>query len=422
MKTNYTKTKRGVTKAILAMLIFSLVFGNIGMVKADELTDTINTKKETLNGMSGKISELKSSIASKQKEIASLSNQMQIIDSQVELIQLQIQSTAIEMEKTTAEIQKTESDIKQKEADIEKSKESIGTVVTEIYMEKNNNFLSVMVDSSSFSQMMVKTEYLARIRANLKETIDKLNTLKAELEKQKTDLDQKVKDLEQMKQDKQLEEGALEDQKLAKLQIMEATKGDEAVYKQKLAQANAEEQAISGEITALVQEQARRKRAEAVQGRDGRGGDPVVNKGGYVNPLPGLNRVGITGGDFMDPAYGMGFPHTGVDLAAAQGTRVMAVGSGTVIIARDSGGPGLSYIAIDHGNGIVSKYLHVSAIYVNKGDVVNPGDVIGLSGGTPGSHGAGAFTTGAHLHFELDDYNGNPINPHNYFSFAPPLY
>jgi len=423
MKTNFIKTKRGLTKAILTLLILSFIFGNIGIARADDLADSINTKKSELDSMNSQINDLKNSISAKQKEISSLKNQMDIIDSRVELIQLQIKSTELEMEKTNEEIKNNENEIKQKEADIEKAKESIATVVTEIYMDKNNNALSVIVASSSFSQMIEKTEYLSRIRANLKENIDKLNKLKSELEQQRADLDQKMKDLDQMKEDKTLEESSLEDQRLAKVQIMQSTQGEESAYQAKLAQASAEEQAISNQITALVQEQARRQRAAAVQGRDGREGEQqVVNSGGYVNPLPGLNRVSITGGDYMDPQYGMGFPHTGIDLAAAQGTRVMAVGIGTVIMAYDSGGPGLSYVAIDHGNGIVSKYLHLSAIYVSTGDIVNPGDVIGLSGGAPGSRGAGIFTTGAHLHFELDDYNGNSINPHNYFSFAPPLY
>ena len=422
MKTNYTKTQRGITKALLALFALSLVFGNIGYVRADELTDSINNKKDELSSMSSRITTLKDSISAKQKELSSLNNQMEIIDSRVELIQLQIRSTALEMEKTAEEIQKTEEEIKQKEADIESKRGSISNVIKELYTEKNNNALSIIVDSSNFSDMIVQGEYLARIRANLKENLEKLKVLKNELEEQKKGLDQKMKDLDQMKQNKVLEESDLEGQKLAKIQIMQATRGEESQYQAQLSQARAEEQAVSNEIVALVQEQARRKRAEAVQGRDGRGGEPIVNKGGYVNPLPGLNRISITGGDYMDPAYGMGFPHTGIDLAAAQGTTLFSVGTGEVIVARDSGGPGLSYIAIDHGNGIISKYLHVSAIYVNQGDVVNAGDVIGLSGGAPGSHGAGIFTTGSHLHFEINDYNGNAINPHNYFSFAPPLY
>ncbi|HRY60458.1 MAG TPA: peptidoglycan DD-metalloendopeptidase family protein [Patescibacteria group bacterium] len=423
MKTIQNK-KSATAKLLMGIVSLSMVF-SIGAAfiqpaKADDLSNAIAAKQAQINSTTKKIQELKSFIDSKQKEISSLNSQLAVIDSRVELIQLQLQSTQAEIEKTNAEIEKNENDIKQKEVEIEKQRSNINLVIREIYMEKDNSLLAVIVSSTSFSELVERTEYLTRIRAQLKLNIDKLNTLKTELEKQKVELDKKSKDLEQLKSDKQVEETGLEDQKAAKLQIMQATKGQESAYQSQLAKANAEEQAIASEITNLVQEQARRQREAAVAGREGR--EQVVNKGGFGYPLPGSNRISITGGDYMDPSYGMGFPHTGVDLAAKQGTPVLAAGAGTVLVAHDSGGTGLSYIAIDHGNGLVTKYLHVSAIYVKNGDIVNTGDTIGASGGAPGSHGAGVFTTGSHLHFEIDDYKGNSINPHNYLSILPPLF
>jgi murein DD-endopeptidase MepM/ murein hydrolase activator NlpD len=413
--------KRISIKAVLIVFIATAILFNIRPVAADELSDQINGKKQQLNDLSGQINALKSSLDSKQKELASLKNELSMIDSRVQLIQLEIQSTQLEIEKNGAEIEKSEADIKQKEEEIAAKKAIIGSVINKIYQEKDNNILSVIVGSTSFSQLVEGTQYLTQIRAQLKDSLDKLNILKAELEQNKADLETKKTELEQLKKDKEAEEATLEDQKYAKAKVVEITRGQESEYQSKLAQANAEEQAASAEITKLVQEQARRQREAAVQSRDGRGGQ-VVNKGGFTYPLAGLNRISITGGDFMDPAYGLGFPHTGVDLQAAQGTPVMAAGTGTIVIAHDSGGAGLSYVAIDHGNGLISKYLHLSAIYVNTGDVVNAGEVIGLSGGAPGSHGAGVFTTGSHLHFEIDDYNGNAINPHSYLNIAPPLF
>jgi len=412
--------KRVGAKAIFIAFLASLVVFNIRPVAADELSDQINSKTQELNSINKKISDLKSSLTAKQNEVSSLQSQLNAIDSRVELIQLEIQSTQMEIDKNTAEIDKSEKDIKEKEDEIANQKVMIGAVIKEIYQEKDNNILSVIVGSTNFSELVEKTEYLTKINTQLKQDLDKLNILKTELEKNKADLETKKSSLEQLKKDKETEEQGLEDQKYTKVKLMEITKGQESEYQSKLAQQNAEEQAAAAEITKLVQEQAARKRSQGVEGRDGRQANAM--KGGFSYPLAGLNRISVTGGDFMDPAYGMGFPHTGVDLTAAQGTPVMAAGPGSVVIAHDSGGPGLSYVAIDHGNGLISKYLHLSAIYVSTGDVVNAGDVIGLSGGAPGGRGSGVFTTGSHLHFEIDDYNGNPVNPHNYLNIAPPLF
>ncbi|MFA7309232.1 MAG: peptidoglycan DD-metalloendopeptidase family protein [Patescibacteria group bacterium] len=382
--------------------------------------DDIAAKKQELDSANQKVKELRDQLSHKQNDIKSLSDQMAVIDSRVELIQLQIKATQLDIDKNAAEIDRTEKLIEEKQNEIDTQKTIMNDVIQKLYMEKDVNILSIVVEAKNFSELIEKTEYLSRIRSQLKDTVDKLSILKGELTDQKSKLEEKMKTLEQLKADKVAEEGGLEDQKYAKAKILEQTRGEEGAFKSQLSKAQAEEQAVNAQIIRLVQEQARRKRSEGVEGRPGR--DQVVNTGGFVFPLDGVNQVGITGGDFMDPSYGMGFPHTGVDLRASQGTPLHAAGSGVVVAAYDSGGPGLSYIAIDHGNGLITKYLHVSAIYVTAGDVVNAGDVIGLTGGQPGGHGSGIFTTGAHLHFEVNDYQGHALNPHNYLAILPPMF
>ena len=87
--------------------------------------------------------------------------------------------------------------------------------------------------------------------------------------------------------------------------------------------------------------------------------------------------------------------HTGVDFRVPTGTKVKAAMAGTVLEAGSvSWGPsyGVS-VVIDHGKGIRAIYAHLSALKVKKGDTVDEGELIGLSGNTGNS-------TGPHLHFE----------------------
>lgn len=100
--------------------------------------------------------------------------------------------------------------------------------------------------------------------------------------------------------------------------------------------------------------------------------------------------------------------HAGIDIGVASGTRVAAAAGGTVIEAGTLPGYG-NVIIIDHGRGTVTRYAHLSKIGVVKGQVVDAGDQIGLSGGVPGTAGAGN-SKGAHLHYEVRR-NGKPVDP-----------
>ena len=104
--------------------------------------------------------------------------------------------------------------------------------------------------------------------------------------------------------------------------------------------------------------------------------------------------------------YRWGRNHNGIDVGASTGTAIRAADGGTVILSDWYYGYGLS-IKIDHGGGYVTLYAHNNSNYVNVGDRVFQGQVIGEVGNTGNS-------TGPHLHFEIIQ-NGVPRNPFNYF-------
>jgi murein DD-endopeptidase MepM/ murein hydrolase activator NlpD len=120
---------------------------------------------------------------------------------------------------------------------------------------------------------------------------------------------------------------------------------------------------------------------------------------------------GIAAG-FLDAAYKQhfGVPHYGIDISIPQGSPVYAAADGVVFLVRDGGDTGYSYILIGHRGGYATLYGHVSLAVVGVGQEVAAGQQIALSGGTPGTHGAGPMTTAAHLHFEVIQ-NGTNINP-----------
>lgn len=137
--------------------------------------------------------------------------------------------------------------------------------------------------------------------------------------------------------------------------------------------------------------------------------DAPITSGGMISgnfsglPLPSIScytsgfgyrgNIGVAGASTY---------HNGIDFGAPTGTQIFTVGDGTVTHA-GSYGTGGQAVVIDHGNGRVTKYMHMSKILVSKGATVASGQVIGLVGSTGAS-------SGPHLHFQIE-LNGTPVDP-----------
>ncbi len=119
----------------------------------------------------------------------------------------------------------------------------------------------------------------------------------------------------------------------------------------------------------------------------------------------------VTGsfGEREDPFNGEGAFHSGVDISSNYGHPVIAPADGVVTEAETMGGYG-RLIQIQHGNGISTRYGHLSGFAVRPGDRVRRGQLIGFVGLTGRS-------TGPHLHYEVRVYN-TPVNPQKYLRLS----
>ena len=128
----------------------------------------------------------------------------------------------------------------------------------------------------------------------------------------------------------------------------------------------------------------------------------LVDQTPLRKPLEGPLEVSSPFGARLDPFYGRAAMHTGVDLLDARGGLVRATASGVVTSAGSAGGYG-EMVEIDHGEGLVTRYAHLSAIDVVPGQRVAAGTVVGRVGST-------GRATGPHLHYETR-VDGEPVNP-----------
>ena len=121
----------------------------------------------------------------------------------------------------------------------------------------------------------------------------------------------------------------------------------------------------------------------------------------FANPAPGRD-VTSRFGNRTDPFFGRPALHAGMDFRFSAGEPIAATGAGKVTSAGWSGGYG-NMVEVDHGNGLATRYGHMSKVMVAIGDRIEAGDVVGLAGSTGRS-------TGTHLHYEVRRH-GQAVDP-----------
>ena len=126
-------------------------------------------------------------------------------------------------------------------------------------------------------------------------------------------------------------------------------------------------------------------------------GRPV--KTGYISSEFGFRR---------DPFNGRRKMHKGVDYAGPTGTDIYSVGGGVVSYVGQRSGYG-NVVEVDHGDGLISRYAHLSMQKVKEGQIVKKGDLVAAMGSTGRS-------TGPHLHLEVLK-NGEQLNPREYLGY-----
>ncbi|MCX6743783.1 MAG: peptidoglycan DD-metalloendopeptidase family protein, partial [Candidatus Parcubacteria bacterium] len=233
---------------------------------------------------------------------------------------------------------------------------------------------------------------------------NRLKLLKDAITVQKADAERQKQDLEKLKDQLQTQEDKLKDDQNAKETLLLETRSSEVQFQELLVEAKQKQNEVDSETLNLQQEV--KNKINKLK-REGTTAKSTLEDW----PLDGTHTITAY---FHDPDYPFRyvFEHPAIDLRAKQGTPIKAPAPGYIARAVN-GGYGYSYIIIIHDNGLSTVYGHVSAIYVKEDTFVKTGDIIGLTGGMPGTKGAGPLTLGPHLHFEVR-LNGIPVNPLEY--------
>jgi len=408
-------TNRGVM-AIFGLIIISLfVLSNNVLalsiaVSTDELTslqDDIKDKQNQIEQLNKQKEIYEQSLNKSRQQISSLNSQINDIDQVASKISIELQTINLEKESVNLQIKELGLILEQNEEDISDQESKITkllrTLNSNSHQSKLSNFISTKGSIGDFFSYISE---LNKIHSGLQVELESLTDKQNELSRQKNLLLQKNDQLDDLNNRLSSNKEKLDSEKSVKDSLLASTKGEESKYAELVAKLKADQQAINNEIYSLEIEA--RKRLYELKGEEF-----LASEKGYIWPVPSRRVTAY----FHDPDYPYRhiFEHPAIDIGSTpQGTPVRAIKSGYVAKVKDTGNSGgYNYIMLVHNEGISSVYGHLSRMIVAEDTFVVQGEIIGYSGGMPGTAGAGALTSGPHLHLEVRQ-NGIPINPLNY--------
>ncbi len=390
---------------IQPVLVFS---ENTGGNKAeiDQLNDAIAEKKTKIKQLEQSIADYKDKISQKRLEATSLSNQMAIIDNRVAQVELDIKATQEKLDSLVFEIEVLQLSIEDKEKVITKQQSMLAELIRNIYQNDNKSYIEIVASYDNFSEFYNKLHYLQTMEKDMGSSVRSIKIAKADLEEKKIQTEERKKNYEDVREELSQKKTDLDEQVFLKQDLLAQTQSSELKYNTLLSNLKTQYQQIENEVSAIEQEV--RKKLESQ--------DKLSNISGDSTQLSWPTQSRYITAYFHDPDYPFRniMEHSGIDIRASHGTALKAVASGYIARAKHcSVSSCYSYVMIVHSGGISTVYGHLSGITVSEDQFVTRGDVIGYSGGTPGTVGAGPFVTGPHLHFEVRK-NGIPVNPLNY--------
>jgi len=373
----------------------------------DELNDEISEKQDRIKELERTIDGYRDKIDEKRTEAVSLENQIGILDNYIAQVEADIELTEETIEKLRLEIDAFILDIEEKEEAIDRQKIILGELVRGIHQRGDRNMVEILARYDSFSDFYNDTQSLKTVESNLAQTTRGLVIVKDELDQKKNDSEDRKSSFEEMQDKLENRKEDLKEQIDHKERTLQDAESSEMEWRTHVANLKQIQRKVNGDITDIEREVRQRLESNTTIESD------LPEYNGKLS-WPTNSRYVTAYFYDADYPYRHVFEHNAIDIRAAHGTPLKAAASGYIARAkRCSSSSCYAYVMIVHSGGLSTVYGHMSSIIVSEDQYVSRGEVIGYSGATPGTVGAGPFTTGPHLHFEVRS-NGIPVNPLHY--------
>ncbi|MBU0576986.1 peptidoglycan DD-metalloendopeptidase family protein [Patescibacteria group bacterium] len=410
--------------------------------RLEVVKENLSDQMERFTELEAQIEEAQDKLSPIREEVSTLENVIRLINTQIQTTKDKVTSVEILIAEKQIEIKDLMLNLQRSEVELEIQKKIVLDYVKLLYAEEDQYFdlysegsstIKLLLADASVSENLMGQEYLAVMEETGRQVFYDLERTHQELIEKQDTIEDEQRELEFLYDELLKDKRTLEETRLSKKELLEETKGEEEKYQELLDEAIQEQLATAIAVQNLQEnlDLIESKLAtldeglEMVEEAEVEGDledveeaieevvripeDADENRQPFIWPVP-ANKITAY---FHDPDYPAKWgEHNAIDIRAKQFTNIVAPANGYVFQTKDNGS-GYSYIILAHKGNLVTVYGHVAEIIAQPGTIVQEGELIGLSGGTPGTKGAGLQTTGPHLHFEVH-YKGEPVNPLDY--------
>lgn len=348
------------------------------------------------NDITSATAELKTianQLAGMYRDLAAQRAELDAATAELQVAQARTAAADAEVAQATARLQEAEAERAATETVFE------ARVVT-LWKHGTRGYAQAILESTSISDAILQANYVGRVLDGDAELLDEIAAAQVRITEERATVDRArdrlrlqesavasaVTAVARLERVQQVLVSQVESQQQRQQAVLNTLHANERSYRQTIAALEAE--------SARIEQELRKSRYAA--GKPGKGelvwptsGSPGSGYGYRTHPISGERKL-----------------HTGVDIAAPTGQKIVAAAKGLVVSATWRGGYGLA-VVIDHGGGVATLYAHQSRLAVSEGDIVSSGQTIGYIGTT-------GYSTGPHLHFEVR-VDGTPVDPMDWY-------
>lgn len=376
-----------------------LIFANTQFAQAlsvSELQQEIEKKRLEKERLEAENRKLEAQIQETGKQAQTLQTAVKTLDTTQKKLQNDLKVTETKIGSTELSIKKLGLEISDKEKRIATNKEAMAETIRNLQSASDKSFIESLLEYENINDLWDNIETLKKFQSSVQQSIRDLRNLKEELSEKKSQNEEKKVELVVFKEDLSDQKVVVEQNKKAKSTLLVQTKNKEEEYKKLLAK--------NIELGKKFEQELFLYEAQLQIAID-KSKLPTEKLGVLRWPLDTVSITQRFGSTVDSKRLYVSGTHNGVDFRATMGTPVKSVLSGVVQGAGNTDAQAGCYsygrwVLIKHPNGLSSLYAHLSVSRVTVGQSVASGEVIGLSGGQPGTSGAG-YSTGPHLHLGL---------------------